>query len=255
MKRPRERIGSLGENKSTTVLSRKARSAFVLLVDKTDDILEIIQSKEKLISKGKEVLIMKQGDKTKVIVVTDGDKVAKESIQTASKSLGLRCISLSAGNPTPLTPEETVELIMQAKADPVVVMVDDRGIPGEGAGERVLRFLAKDTRVDLLGVVAVASNTPSTAGVEVDCSITKTGQIYSGSVDKTGFPESIFHEHLEGDTVDVLNELNVPVVIGIGDIGKMDGLDDCRKGAPNTTLALKEVLERSGQLHGDCRKN
>jgi stage V sporulation protein AE len=190
-----------------------------------------------------------------VIVVTDGDKVAKKSVQTASKNLGLRCISLSAGNPTPLTPEETVELIMQAKAEPVVVMVDDKGNPAEGAGERVLKHLAKDSRVNLLGVVAVASNTACAAGVKPDCSITKSGQIYPGSVDKHGFPESIFHEHLEGDTVEVLNELNVPVIIGIGDIGKMDGLDDHLKGAPTTTKALKQVLERSGQLHGDGRKD
>jgi stage V sporulation protein AE len=42
----------------------------------------------------------------------------------------------------------------------------------------------------------------------------------------------------------------VPVVIGIGDIGKMDGADDVKKGAPLTTKALRTIMERSGSL--DC---
>ncbi|MDW7674285.1 MAG: stage V sporulation protein AE, partial [Bacillota bacterium] len=37
-----------------------------------------------------------------------------------------------------------------------------------------------------------------------------------------------------------------------GDIGKMNGCDDYHKGAPRTTLALKEILRRSGFDNGNC---
>jgi stage V sporulation protein AE len=42
------------------------------------------------------------------------------------------------------------------------------------------------------------------------------------------------------------------VVVGIGDIGKMDGSDDPDRGAPLTTRALKEILSRSG-FNGRCQ--
>ena len=39
--------------------------------------------------------------------------------------------------------------------------------------------------------------------------------------------------------------LDVPIVVGIGDIGKMAQLDDYRKGSPITKLAVEIILERS----------
>lgn len=187
----------------------------------------------------------------KVIVITDGDTVAKKTVEVATRNLGLRCISLSAGNPTPLTPTQAVNLIMQAKAEPVVVMVDDNGNAGRGRGEQILEYLATEKSIDILGVVAVASNTPFTIGVPVDCSVTKTGELYSGTVDKNGELEPQEQHFIQGDTVDVLNNLDIPIIIGIGDIGKMHGGDDYTNGAPRTTAALKEILKRSGYLNGE----
>ncbi|MDF2876370.1 MAG: Stage sporulation protein, partial [Sporomusa sp.] len=39
--------------------------------------------------------------KIRVILVTDGDRVAQHAVENIGASLGLRCISASAGNPTP----------------------------------------------------------------------------------------------------------------------------------------------------------
>jgi len=61
-----------------------------------------------------------------------------------------------------------------------------------------------------------------------------------------GEPEPRGHRCLEGDTVDILNKLDVSIVVGLGDIGKMDMADDVSLGAPITTKALEEILYRSG---------
>jgi len=64
-------------------------------------------------------------------------------------------------------------------------------------------------------------------------------------VNKLGHPEEKGNRFLEGDTVDVINQLEIPVIIGTGDTGKMDFADDYQKGAPITTKALLEILNRS----------
>jgi len=97
--------------------------------------------------------------KRKVILVTDGDSIAQKAIETAAKNIQARTISASAGNSTPLRGKEIVELIKQAKHDPVVVMFDDRGFPKEGAGETALEIAAKHPEIDVIGALAVASNT------------------------------------------------------------------------------------------------
>ena len=213
--------------------------------------MDIIQSVVMCRQKLKGVGIL--SDKRKVIVVTDGDKIAKKTVEVASGNLGLRCISMSWGNPTPLKPQEAVDLLLQAPRDPVVIMVDDRGDTGEGQGEQVLRYLAESQEIEIIGVVAVASNTPCTQGVDVDYSITKDGSFISGTVDKEGIAHPLLDHHLDGDTVDVLNQINVPIIIGIGDVGKMNGCDDYRKGAPRTTQALQKILERNGFKSDYCR--
>lgn len=191
-------------------------------------------------------------EKRKVILVTDGDLIAKEAVETAARNIGARCISCSWGNPTRLTGEELAQQIMQAKHDPVVVMVDDRGFNGEGPGEAAIRYLAQHPDIEILGVVAVASNTEGVDGISVDQSIDNTGEVVNGPVDKNGFCISNPTEGLRGDTVEVLEELKIPVIVGIGDIGKMCGNDAVQHGAPLTTKALQEVLKRSGYL-GDGR--
>jgi len=182
--------------------------------------------------------------KRKVILVTDGDSVALEAVQVATRNIGGRCISASAGNPTILTGEEIVELIKQAKHDPVVVMVDDRGRKGIGPGESAMQIIIEDKNIDVLGVVAVSSKGKDCNGLKVTCSITKDGRVVEGAVDKYG--NEVASGKICGDTLSVLRSLKVPVIVGIGDPGKMDYNDEILKGAPITTKALKEILKRSG---------
>lgn len=189
-------------------------------------------------------------ERRKVIVVTDGDKVAKRTVEVASKNIGARCISNSAGNPSTRTGEEIVNLIKKASYDPVVIMLDDQGCAGEGSGEQALRYLMNNEDIEIIGAVAVASNSPCTEGIRVNCSFTKEGKLVNGPVNKCGLQETKNHVLLEGDTVEIINELKIPIVIGLGDPGKMDGADDFKKGAPITTKALQEILNRSGYING-----
>lgn len=183
------------------------------------------------------------GDKKKVILVTDGDMCAKKTIETAVKNIGGRCISRSAGNPTPITAKEIIELVEQAKYDPIVIMVDDEGNENMGIGEKILCQLIKHPSIEVIGVVVVASNTRDVEGVHPDFSIDAYGNIIEEAVDKEG--NATNKKILYGDTVDIVEKCNVPIVIGIGDIGKMKGKDDRRKGAPIITKALQEILNRS----------
>ncbi|MCL5677584.1 MAG: stage V sporulation protein AE [Firmicutes bacterium] len=175
----------------------------------------------------------------RVIVVTDGDAVARQAVELAAAHLGLRTVSRSAGNPTRLSGAALSALCQQAPYDPVVLMVDDRGRPGLGPGEEALLELFCDPAIAILGVVAVAANTQGAGGITVDRSVAASGNVVPHPVNKRGTPRPR-HQLLVGDTVEVLAELPVPVVVGIGDLGKgPDGLD---KGAPLTRRALEEVL-------------
>jgi stage V sporulation protein AE len=186
-------------------------------------------------------------EKRKVILITDGDNMARSSVETVAQKVGGRCISLSGGNPTPLSGPEIVDLVKKAASDPVLVMVDDRGKSSQGRGEQALKYIVQHPDIEVLGVVAVASNTHSARGTLVDFSITKNGEVVDAPVNKHGEPED-FKEYLQGDTVDVLNKLNIPIIVGVGDIGKQDGADSNQ--APITTAAVKEILRRSGFLNG-----
>jgi stage V sporulation protein AE len=192
----------------------------------------------------------------RVILITDGDKVARRAAEEAAHRLGLRCISASAGNPTPLTGPELVELIKQALHDPVLVMVDDKGNPGRGPGEEALACICRHPEIRVLGAVAVASNTRWAKGVEVDLSVTRDCRVIHGAVDKDGYPEGR-HQVLRGDTVDALREFDLPVVVGVGDPGKMEGADCREDGCEVTTRAILAVLShaagewRSAGLDGD----
>lgn len=187
---------------------------------------------------------MEDIDKRKVILVTDGDTVARKAVEIAAQNIGGRCISNSAGNPTHLSGKEIIKLIKQAKNDPVVVMADDRGHTGEGKGEQVIREISNDPEIDVIGVVAVASNTSDVIGVKVDFSVSKDGAITKNTVDKCGNTKNT--KIIHGDTVDVLNNIQHNLIAGIGDPGKMDGKDNCEIGAPIITKAMEEILKRSG---------
>ncbi|MBS3976947.1 MAG: stage V sporulation protein AE [Syntrophomonadaceae bacterium] len=188
-------------------------------------------------------------DKRKVILVTDGDRVAQHVIEYVARKFGGRCISLSAGNPTFISGAEIVRLIKAAPYDPVFVMLDDKGKRLKGPGESALEYIVKNSDIDVIGVIAVASNTEAVNGVKVDCSITRDGQETTGAVDKNGYPTGA--AILSGDTVDILSRLSVPVIVGIGDIGKMDGLDSLEKGAPITTKAINKILCKGDALNGN----
>lgn len=189
----------------------------------------------------------------KVIVVTDGDRVAGRTVQVAAKNINARFISLTTGNPTPISAQEVVKLIKETPSDPVVIMVDDRGEMGSGRGEHILKYVSQDPEIEILGAIAVASNAGLNERIKVDKSIARNGKVVAGPVDKLGNPERSGNEYLEGDTIEVLNRIDLPVIIGTGDTGKMDFADDYHKGAPITTKALREILNR-GDRHGGNSK-
>ncbi|HWJ04083.1 MAG TPA: stage V sporulation protein AE [Verrucomicrobiae bacterium] len=181
----------------------------------------------------------------KVILITDGDSVAAKTVEVVAQRVGGSCISASQGNPTEITGEKLLRLIKKAAKEPVLVMVDDKGEPGKGQGESVLEYLANSPEVEILGTVAVAANSYTYQGVEVDFSIDKDGRKVAGPVNKNGCPEPRGHKFLEGDTVEVLNKLDIPIIVGTGDTGKMQGNDDWHLGADITTRAVQEILARS----------
>jgi len=189
---------------------------------------------------------MKMSDRRKVILVTDGDSVARRATEVAAQNIGARCISQSGGHPTPISGGEIVRLILEAAHDPVVVMLDDRGRVGQGKGETALEYIARHPGIEILGALAVASNTEHTRALAIEESMARNGELVFGPVDKYGNPEEPGHRYQEGDTIEVLTRLRIPNVIGIGDIGKMDFQDDPDLGAPITTAAMQEILNRSG---------
>ena len=179
------------------------------------------------------------------MIVTDADCKALEAVEQASKNLGLRCISLTGcrhPGDARWTPAEVEELILSTPHDPVVVLVDDEGRSGEGWGERVIRHLATSPKVKVMGVVAVASDMTGGRGAAVAASIDARGERTPSGVNKEGAVERSCERRVYGDTVENLDELGIPVVIGIGDPGKMNFADDAKSGAPITTKALAEIL-------------
>ncbi|MDF2683119.1 MAG: stage sporulation protein [Brevibacillus sp.] len=181
----------------------------------------------------------------KVILVTDGDHVAQKVVETVARELGGRCISLSAGNPTPLRGSQMVELIKMAPHDPVIVMFDDNGDFGRGRGEQAIEYVVKHPDIEVIGAIAVASNTRFVQGATVAYSVDNHGQIVEEAVDKDGYADEELKHRIYGDTVDILNALQVQNVIGIGDIGKMEGKDSLQNGCPITRIAVQWILERS----------
>jgi stage V sporulation protein AE len=186
-------------------------------------------------------------EKRKVILVTDGDAVARSAVELATSNIGGRCITASWGNPTVLSGEEIVNLIKTAPHDPVVVMVDDRGTKGKGEGELAMETILNDESIDVLGVVAVSSKGKDCKGIPISCSITKEGKVIENGVDKYG--NNIEDAKICGDTLSILKDIKDMVIVGIGDPGKMDSMDEITKGSPITTMALQEILRRKHMLH------
>ncbi len=182
--------------------------------------------------------------KKKVILITDGDIIAKNVVEEVAKKINGRCITLSGGNPTQLSGEEIIEMIKSTPTDPVLVMFDDNGNINKGYGEKALEFIAKSPFIEVLGAIAVASNTKDVKGTDVNCSVDCKGEVIEDAVNKEG--ERVNNsKRIYGDTVDVLNKLNIPFIVGIGDIGKMNGKDNRKLGAPITYQAIRVILDRS----------
>jgi len=185
------------------------------------------------------------GVKRRVILITDGDKYARKSLEMVAKEIGGRCLSVSNGNPSRLDGPAIVKQIKKVAYDPVLVMFDDSGFIGEGAGEKALMYVAAHEDIEVLGIIAVAANPRHEEWTRVDVCIDRNGEITANGVDKYGIQELEVGK-LYGDTVYCLDELNVPLIVGIGDIGKMAGKDHFEKGSPITRKAVELILERSG---------
>ncbi|WP_456278451.1 stage V sporulation protein AE [Bacillus sp. AK128] len=183
--------------------------------------------------------------KRRVILVTDGDEYAHKAVQHAAAQFGGRCISQSQGNPSLLTGQKLVQLILKTPYDPVFVLFDDCGYIGEGAGERALLYVANHQQIDVLGVIAVASKSHHDEWAKVDVCIDRFGELTEFGIDKYGLKE-LDIGRINGDTVYCLDQLEVPIKVGVGDIGKMAGKDDLKKGCPITLKAVEIILERSG---------
>lgn len=178
-----------------------------------------------------------------VIVITDGDETARRAAEKAAANVGGRCISLSGGNPTEASAEEIAAAVKNAPGNPVLIMVDDGGLRGRGPGERILASLAGQPGIRIIGAIAVASHTDRVEGVPVEISVDRSGRTIPGAVDKEGRPRR--NGRITGDTVDILNDLDIPLVIGLGDLGKMDRADQVEHGARVTTAAIREILRRT----------
>ncbi|PSR22849.1 MAG: stage V sporulation protein AE [Sulfobacillus acidophilus] len=185
--------------------------------------------------------------KKRVIIVTDGDETAYHALSLACKELHCHPLAASAGNPTPLNGPELLEAVRRAPADPVVVMVDDRGDADRGRGEQALTELTGSPEIEVLGVVAVAANTRPVDGVAVDRSVDQHGDLVRHAVNKKG--RGIASDVLKGDTVDVLADYAGPIV-GLGDPGKMQGHDAIKNGVPATRRAIEEILRREVERDG-----
>lgn len=185
--------------------------------------------------------------KRKIIIITDGDEYAKKTVEHVAREIGGRCISLSYGNPSHIDGPEIVKHIKSAANDPVLVMFDDSGLVGEGDGEKAMKYVATHPDIHLLGIVAVASKTRQAEWTKVDVCIDREGELTEFGVDKNGVRE-MERGRINGDTVYSIDSLHAPIVVGIGDIGKMSNRDDIKKGSPVTKLAVKLILERSGYI-------
>lgn len=179
--------------------------------------------------------------KRKVIVVTDGDSIAKKVVEKSALSVCGRCLSISWGNPTKITGEEMVRLIKCVKFDPVIVMADDRGNIGRGNGEKAINFLIKCEEVEVIGIVAVASNTKNASGIKVRYSVDKNCKQVKGAVDKYGDLQNT--NVLKGDTVNTINLSSKVCVVGIGDPGKVEQGNDIENEDRILSKALKIIME------------
>lgn len=182
-----------------------------------------------------------------VIIITDGDQYAQQAIDHIAKNLGGTSLSEFAGNPSLYQTRDIIQSVYQARENPIYVLVDDAGVYGVGSGEETILALVNDPIITIIGVVAVAAHTKNMEWSRVSLSIDQDGQVSEHGVDKEGVPISEVGR-INGDTVYILDQLDLPNVIAIGDIGKMHGYDDKKRGYPITRKAIELILERGVKL-------
>lgn len=179
----------------------------------------------------------------RIIYVTDGDAAAARAVTTAAKTIGIGCLALSDGNPTTCTYEQLLESIAEVSDEIAVLLFDDAGQAYEGRGEELMVRLANEEGIKVIGALAVASTERSGDWTKVDVSVDRYGKLSEWGVDKEGFRD-IEENRVHGDTVYSLDQLSIPVIVGIGDLGKMGGRDHPKRGAPVTATALQVIIER-----------
>ncbi|CQR46740.1 hypothetical protein BN1058_01014 [Paraliobacillus sp. PM-2] len=189
-----------------------------------------------------------------IIIITDGDHFARKAMESVSKQLGGTALLSLADNPSKITPSTMIHAIKQAKTKLVYVLIDDAGFSGVGSGEAILQALANDPDMIIIGAVAVAAHTKNKEWTRVSFAIDQDGNIIKNGVNKEGIP--IYESgRINGDTVYLLDQLAIPTVVGIGDIGKMNRRDDVDKGCPITKKAIELILERRQLAYAEKNPN
>lgn len=185
-----------------------------------------------------------------VIIVTDGDRTAQRAVEVAARNVGAACVVASGYGRSrhgDAALQGVERKIKEAECDLALVLVDDQGQRGEGEGEKIVQHLAASQWANILGVIAVASHLRGGRGVRVDASVAADGRVVQRPVDKDGETEED-ETMLHGDTVESLYRLGVPLIVGLGDPGKMDFADDAQRGAPITTRAVRLILTHTSHL-------
>lgn len=184
-------------------------------------------------------------NRKQVIVITDGDEYARKTMDYLAPLFGGTCLSHLSDNPTKASSKQVMEAVKSAPSDLVFVLVDDAGWHGIGAGEHILIDMYKDSTIKIIGAIAVASHTKNLEWTRFTFAIDNEGNLTANGVDKEGIPiEDV--GRINGDTVYALDQVDLPIVVAIGDIGKMYGRDDIKKGSPITRKAIELILERGG---------
>jgi hypothetical protein len=176
-----------------------------------------------------------------VIVVTDGDKRAFETIKEAARYIKAKIIKDSAGNPSLSDPLDIVHQV-KMRSGTIIVFADNAGSSSLGKGTKLITELKRSGL--LHAALAVASKTTTNKGVKINKSVTKRGFIIEKAVDKYGKPTN--KRKIIGDTVTALNNTGIPI-IGIGDIGKAP------HGRARSRVAAIALQEAIGLVEGNQR--
>ena len=110
-------------------------------------------------------------EKRKVILITDGDNMARSSVETVAQKVGEGVFPCQGVTP-PLSGPEIVDLVKRRLLiRSSLWWMTGKKFPGER--EQALKYIVQHPDIEVLGVVAVASNTHSARGTLVDFSLQK----------------------------------------------------------------------------------